>query len=37
MFLYAYLVLYNLESQTTRDGFMNELEPSVFPQGLDQA
>ena len=27
MFLYAHLVLYNLKAQ---------LEPSIFPQGLDQ-
>jgi hypothetical protein len=37
MFLYAKLVLTNLHSQTTKSRLHNELEPNIFPEGLEQA
>jgi hypothetical protein len=37
MFLYARIVLSNLHSQTTKRRLRAELEPNVFPKGLEAA
>jgi hypothetical protein len=37
MFLYATLVMDNLFQQTNVSDMRAELEPAVFPDGLDQA
>lgn len=37
MFLYARVVLNNLLSQTKRSRLMQEIEPSIFPSGMDRA
>ena len=37
MFLYATLVMDNLLQQTSIAAMRAELEPTVFPDGLDQA
>jgi hypothetical protein len=37
MFLYAKLVMQNLEDQPSLDHLRKELEPDCFPSGLDEA
>lgn len=37
MFLFAKLVMTNLYGQVSRAGLMRELEPHVYPTGLEQA
>jgi hypothetical protein len=37
MFLFAKLVMNNLYEQTSNEAFMEELQPEIFPQKLDEA
>jgi hypothetical protein len=37
MFLYAKLVMMNLQAQPSLYDLKNELEPDCFPSGLDEA
>ena len=37
MFLFAKLVTWNLNEQTSRIDFETEINPNRFPEGLDQA